>query len=116
MSTKESRFYSPSTMKAKQLRAKKRCCKSTCLHCPYGFTLKQCGLFFEEVNQESVEIFRILGLESQGDLSDYRIVTLKNYPIGLMRKNHIVVLDYWPLPDYQDQGIDLPLVESYFFY
>ena len=31
------------------------CCKTSCLHCPYGHTLKAEGLQFEEVTEERLE-------------------------------------------------------------
>lgn len=31
------------------------CCKTSCLHCPYGFTLKKEGLKFEEVSESRIE-------------------------------------------------------------
>jgi hypothetical protein len=33
-------------MSSQVLLARGKCCQSTCLHCPYGYTLKKCGLDF----------------------------------------------------------------------
>ncbi len=37
------------------LKNKRTCCKSTCLHCPYGYTLKAHGIEFTPVSKESMD-------------------------------------------------------------
>lgn len=108
-------------MSAEFLKKRGHCCKSGCLHCPYGFAIKKFGLQFsslEEVSQEDLDIF--LG-ELKCDLTHFdfahtKLILLKEVVIGLMVHNHIIVQNLFLLEAFQSQSISRELVESYFFY
>lgn len=94
------------------------CCKSSCLHCPYGYTLKKCGLKFKAVTQEDssfVEQF-LSGRDWRSFLPDnLQMILLKEHKVGVMIKNHIVVKEVFLLSEFSNQGLDKDLIESYFF-
>ena len=104
---------------AQVLKNKKSCCKSGCLHCPYGYTLKKFGLQFEDLKENytlpsGLEDFKI-DLE-QYELKDYKFILLKEHTCGIMRKDKLFVREIKLLPDFNDQGLDKALIESYYFY
>ncbi len=94
------------------------CCKSACVHCPFGYTIKKHGLEFRPVTQEDSSF-----LESVAGTVDWKsylpdnvlLVTLKGQVCGFLVKNHIVVKGLVLLPEFTDQGISRELVESYLF-
>lgn len=94
------------------------CCKSSCLHCPYGYTLKKCGLTFRHITDTDHELLlKLLGArEWQSFLPDnIQIILLKERAAGVMIKNHIVVKEVFLLPEFSHQGLDKDLIESYYF-
>jgi hypothetical protein len=99
------------------------CCKSACLHCPYGYTLKKLGIQFREAvsgDEEKIEkIIQASGspnVEWKGFMpSNVQFIEIKGTLCGVMMKNHIVVKHVFLLPHFQNQGIDKDIVESYFF-
>ncbi len=104
------------------LKNRKTCCKTGCLHCPYGYSIKKWGLQFEDLTEDSRN--RVVNiLEESGvsfDFSDFwpqntKLVILKGQVCGVMFKNHIVVKKLVLRPYFQDQGISKELVESYYF-
>lgn len=99
------------------------CCKSFCLHCPYGTTIKKFGLEFQDYTQEKKGLAKEI-LEESGnpnfaledfDEEDIKFIVLKGVICGLMTKTRIVVKDLFLRAHFQDQGIEKPLVESYYF-
>lgn len=60
------------------------CCKNTCLHCPYGFTLKKYGLQIKKINIELSEIY----------LKGYLAGTIKN-------KIHVILKN-----EFKNQGLE----------
>lgn len=99
------------------------CCKSACLHCPFGYTLKKCGLQFAEVqeaDQEKVdEIMSESGtapIEWKAFLpSNAQFMLIKGEICGVMFKNHIVVKHVFLKPHFQNQGLSKDIIESYYF-
>jgi hypothetical protein len=107
---------------SKFLRARKTCCKTACLHCPYGFTLKKHGLQFRDWTPASAEeasgILREVG--SGVELAPYlpdnvKFIELKGQVCGLLTKNHIVIKNLVLKKHFQDQQISREMVESYLF-
>mgnify|MGYP000356679021 CR=1 FL=1 len=111
--------YKP--MSGKMLQNRGRCCKSACLHCPYGFTLKRFGLQFKDV-EDNLEALKALSQElasrdfSKEDLSLYKFVFIKEELAGAIRVNHIQVKELFLGEDFQDQNLSKEIVESYYFY
>lgn len=99
------------------------CCKSTCLHCPYGFTLKKIGLKFSDVDSVDKETLKLI-MEESGttpvDLEPFfpdniKLIHIKDTVCGMILKNHIVIKHLYLKPHFQNQGLSKELVESYYF-
>lgn len=99
------------------------CCKSACIHCPYGFTLKKHGLQFKEVLEEDFpQIEAIITESGSGELDwksfwpqNIRFILLKEQVCGFFLKNHIVIKHLVLRPYFQHQDLSREMVESYFF-
>ena len=104
------------------LKNKGTCCKSACLHCPYGFTIKKHGIQFQDVTENDFVVVEEILKENGSPVEwktfwpeNVKLVLLKERVAGLMLKNHIVVKHLFLKPHFQHQGISKELVESYFF-
>ncbi|WPU66017.1 DUF5522 domain-containing protein [Peredibacter starrii] len=104
------------------LKNKGTCCKSACLHCPYGFTIKKHGIQFRDVSENDFDLVEEILKENESSVEwktfwpeNVKLVLLKERVAGLMLKNHIVVKHLLLRPHFQHQGISKELVESYFF-
>jgi hypothetical protein len=105
------------------LKNKGTCCKSACLHCPYGFTVKKLGIQFGDVQSGDEEKIESLLKESGSQVIDWKpffpdnikIVLLKEKTAGLILKNHIVIKHMLLLPHFQRQNLSKELLESYYF-
>ena len=105
------------------LRNKGTCCKSACLHCPYGYTLKKHGLEFKEVKEEDFPQIETMLEESAQAKIDWKpfwpenikIITIKDQPCGFLLKNHIVIKHLYLMPHFQDQDLSKEMVEAYLF-
>lgn len=108
---------------SKFLKNRGTCCRSTCLHCPYGYTLKKCGLQFRdptEADRDLIEaILREAGvtdLEWQSFFpSNLKLILLKEQAVGFLLKNHIIIKHLVLKPYFQNQGLSREMVESYLF-
>ncbi|MCY4643449.1 MAG: DUF5522 domain-containing protein [Bacteriovoracales bacterium] len=118
------------------------CCKTSCRHCPYGFTLRNKGLQFSDYDpnlRSLAETFLGSPKENpEGDIAAslladgfgkskkssplethspkaLKFVLLKGRKIGLIAVSNIRVVDLFLHKHYRDQGIDIPTVESFYF-
>ncbi len=108
---------------SKFLKNRGTCCKTACLHCPYGFTLKKLGLQFREYTQDDAGLIKTI-LEEAGqpgfDWAPFppehiRFIEIKGQTCGFMLKNHIVVKHFFLKKHYLKQDLSKELIESYFF-
>ena len=105
------------------LKNKKTCCKSACLHCPYGFTLKKHGLEFIDVNEEMFPLIEeILSENNQAnfewrafELENIKLVKIKDVICGFILKNHIVIKHLFLRTHFKEQDLSKEMVESYLF-
>lgn len=107
------------------LKNKGTCCRSACLHCPYGFTLKKHGLEFKDFTivdeAQLIEVIRESGTNPESfTWQDYqpeniKFILLKGQLCGILFKNHIVVKQIFLLSNFQHQGLSKELIESYYF-
>lgn len=111
------------SMSSDGLKKRGHCCRSACLHCPYGFTIKRHSLEFVDIGDNTKELYNDLSFQlwekSNFDIhntGEYKLLSLKNFVIGIVKVNHIVVQEIELLPSFRDQGISKELVESYYFY
>ena len=98
------------------------CCKSACVHCPYGFTLKKHGLQFVDVNEHNLDQVEQIIAETNSPLSwkefypeNIKLIQIKENICGFILKNHIVVKHLILKPHFQNQDLSKELVESYYF-
>lgn len=99
------------------------CCKSACLHCPFGYTLKKHGLTFLEVGEKDAEAVEAIVAESGMAQVDWKtflphnalFIQLKGVIAGLVLKNHIVVKHVFLKSHFQHQDLSKEMVESYLF-
>lgn len=108
-------------MPSEFLKKRGHCCKSGCLHCPYGFTTKKYGIQFckpDEVENSDLELLlNELKLNKEDiDLAHTKLIILKEVVVGLMVHNHIIVQKLFILEAFQSQSLSRELIESYFFY
>ena len=116
----ELEFAPQRAMSGRSLSAKKTCCRTGCLHCPYGFTLKQYGLHFLELKEEHLPKlepqFEQLDINDvKQHLDEYRWVTLKGYACALIRVDKLFVTELYLLEGFEEQGLVKELIESYYF-
>lgn len=107
-------------MPAKSLKARGRCCKNACVHCPFGFTMKKFGLKFVELNERNLDSVekrfpQNINLKDF-TLMDYKLVTLKDFVCALIRVDKLFVREFYLLDDFVEQGISKEVIESYYFY
>src|SRR5690606_25398985 len=98
------------------------CCKSACLHCPYGYTLKKCGLEFSSVTESDFPLVEEILVEAQGTVDwktfypeNIKLIKLKDVVCGFLLKNHIVIKHLYLKPHFQNQDLSKEMVESYLF-
>lgn len=99
------------------------CCKSACLHCPFGYTLKKCGLEFSPASdQDSVLVEEIMhasgatAIDWKPFLPDnIQFIKIKGTICGFFLKNHIVIKHVFLKPHFQNQDLSKEMIESYFF-
>lgn len=105
------------------LRNRGTCCKTACLHCPYGFTLKKHGLGFREVKKEDFPQIETMLQESGKPVVDWKpffpeniqFILIKDIVCGFLLKNHIVIKHLFLKPHFQNQDLSKEMVEAYLF-
>ncbi len=101
------------------LKNKGTCCKSACLHCPYGYTLKKHGLEFSPPAPDDFAMIEEL-IPSSTDWKSFlpenvQLIKIKGVVCGVFLKNHIVIKHLFLKPHFQNQDLSKEMVESYFF-
>jgi hypothetical protein len=98
------------------------CCKSACLHCPFGYTLKKSGLQFEDVIENNLSIVEDIIQETGASiewkaftLDNIKLIRIKGVICGFLLKNHIVIKHLVLRPHFQHQDLSKEMVESYLF-
>ncbi len=104
------------------LKNKGTCCRSACIHCPYGFTVKKHGFQFRDCVVGDESLLETMLKESNETLDwktfDYqniKFIILKNQLCGVLFKNHIVIKHFVLAPQFKKQGISKELLEAYLF-
>ncbi len=99
------------------------CCKSACIHCPFGYTLKKHGIQFREaIASDEGKIQDIIAASGSAPVDwksflpgNVQFMEIKGTVCGVMLKNHIVVKHVFLLPYFQGQGLTKEMIESYYF-
>ena len=117
------------------------CCKTSCLHCPYNFTLTKHGIEFKAVELSSMaEGQAIIDFSSPKEentisasllssafggakkkdtiskyqLDNYRFIYLNGHECGLVKVGTVGVSALYLKEHFKEQGLDLDLVSSYY--
>lgn len=115
------------------------CCKTGCLHCPYGTSLRMYGIKFHDVEEENYEevvslfkdliigefdvtkallegaygkkgIFPMISLVS---CSEFRLMTLKEVPCGLVHLGDTgKIINVLLREEFKDQGLTRSTIEG----
>lgn len=112
-----------SVFTSQYLKNRGTCCKSACLHCPFGYTVKKLGIQFKEVEENDFsKVDEIIFKSGQvsNDWKKYwpehiRFILLKEKTAGVFLKNNLVLKHVYLLPHFQDQDLSRELIEAYFF-
>lgn len=99
-------------------RKRGHCCRSTCLHCPYGLTIKKFGIEFSSYEDDPSLLLELeIGPDALSGFlpQDILVFSLKGVRSGLLLKDKIRVKKIFLKKEFQDQGISLELIESYLF-
>jgi hypothetical protein len=103
-------------------RKRGRCCQSSCLHCPYGTTIKKFGLEFRKITSDDdkllAQIFKTDDFISR--IKDFLpdnvlIMTIKGVVCGVVLRNHIIIKEMVLKDEFSAQGISKELAEAYLF-
>jgi hypothetical protein len=104
------------------LKNKGTCCRSACIHCPFGFTVKKHGFQFRDFTHGDESQLETMLKESNDKLDwktfddqNIKFIFLKNQLCGVLFKNHIVIKHFILAPQFQKQGISKELLEAYLF-
>ena len=105
------------------LKKRGSCCRSACLHCPYGHTVKKLGIQFESmVFSDSKCLEEMLEHSGATDfdwksfkMEDIKFIKIKNVMSGVLFKNHIIIKHLFLTKHFRDQGLSKELVEAYLF-
>ncbi len=103
-------------------RKRGRCCNSSCLHCPFGHTIKKYGLTFQNINEADHKLVACL-IGEKPSKYDWReflpenalLMYLKGVVCGIVLKNHIVIKELILKDEFSHQGITKELAEAYLF-
>lgn len=121
------------------LRNRGSCCKTACLHCPYGFTIKKEGLQIEVLSEENFEeAKKLLIINSPAEntvtsnlfasafgkpkkketltsenMKSYVLVKIKGETCALVRKYNFQATEIYHAEHFEDQGITLDIVNSF---
>lgn len=111
------------SMSSETLLKRGTCCRSACLHCPYGHTIKVNRFEFLDISPQNRKLYEDLSRQltmsadsDQFSVDDYKMISLKGYIFGLIRVDKLFVREIEILPSFQKQGITKELIESYYFY
>lgn len=116
-----SNSYDPlAAMTSSTHKSRGSCCKSGCLHCPYGYTIKKFGLKFIDITESNLEKAKAMSAQkidfTAFPLQDFKIITLKDVECGVIRVDKLFVREIVLRHEFSEQGISKELVESYYFY
>lgn len=123
---------------SKFLKNRGSCCKTSCLHCPYGFTLKKEGLEIKKVDpsnfQNALEIFKLRNIEetsvtsnlfgqafgkpktkenlNETNMEKYRLVALKGENCAIIKYFNLQATELYHAQYFDEQGITLDYINS----
>lgn len=102
---------------SKFLKNRGTCCKTACLHCPYGFTVKKLGIQFSDILESQFsEVDELTKMEWKSFYPENaKLIMIKDTIVGVLLKNHIVIKHLFLKPHFEHQGLSRELIEAYLF-
>ena len=102
---------------SKFLKNRGTCCKSACLHCPFGYTIKKHGIEFKDISESDFsEVDDLVKMDWKSFYPDNaKFLLVKGEIAGVLFKNHIVIKHLFLKPFFAHQNITKELVEAYLF-
>lgn len=102
---------------SKFLKNRGTCCKSACIHCPFGYTIKKLGIQFADIPESQFsEIDSLTQMDWKPFLPENaKLILIKGAVAGVLLKNHIQIKHLFLGPHFQNQNISKELVEAYLF-
>lgn len=105
------------------LKKRGTCCRSSCLHCPYGFTVKKYGIHFISISSLDDQLLQEISTGwdskkidwSKYPLGNIKLIKLKDAIIGALIKDHISIKHLFLKTEFQSQGLSKELIEAYLF-
>jgi hypothetical protein len=102
---------------SKYLKNRGTCCKSACLHCPFGYTIKKLGIQFSDISESQ---FPEVDSLTKMDWKSYfpegaKLVLIKGVAAGVLLKNHLQIKHLFLRKEFQNQNISKELIEAYLF-
>ena len=121
------------------LKNRRSCCKSGCLHCPYGWTLKQHGLQFRQLTEDDIALAQEIINNEQKEkeegvsafllasafgvpkkkeplsiqnIKQYQFVILKGEICGLVKNGNLQAVEVFFLKHFQNQGLSIDIINS----
>lgn len=99
------------------------CCKAACLHCPYGYTYKKCGIQFKTATESDASLIEEILQDNGAPSVDWKsflpenimFILIKDITAGFILKNHIVIKQVFLKKHFTDQDLSKELLESYLF-
>ncbi|MDD0852595.1 DUF5522 domain-containing protein [Halobacteriovorax sp. GB3] len=120
------------------LKKRGHCCKSNCLHCPYGTTATNLGFQVLSIDDSNIETARNLLQKNQASSEDisssllagafgakkeikitdqnrdkFKLLYLKDHLCGLIEMGLFQVKKVYPQEGFEDQGFDEEFVQSF---
>jgi len=113
------------------LRKRGSCCKSNCLHCPFGTTLRNIGVKIIPLNDSNKSLIETLissfapsdsishsllssafGKQPSFDIKFSNLLTLKEIPCGIAYIENNKLIKHYLLEEFSDQGITKAYLEG----
>jgi len=113
------------------LRKRGSCCKSNCLHCPFGRTLREIGVKIIAQDSTSIEVINHLisklipqnpvtnsllagafGKQENYNNDQAYLLSLKDIPCGIAYVEGNKLIKHFLLDEFSDQGIDAVYLEG----
>ena len=117
------------------------CCKSNCLHCPFGTTVKNLGIQFTDVSETNFELAQSLIKQNIQDvpnvsnslldsafggkkkklvltkdnMQSFKLCFLKEQVFGIIQVGKFQCQELYLHQKFKDQGLNKDLVQSYLF-
>lgn len=115
------------------------CCKTGCLHCPYGTSLRMYGIKFHDIEESNydkvIDLFKdliigefdvtkallegaygkkeIFPMVSPSTFNEFRLMTLKDVPCGIVHLNeNNKITNYLLREEFREQGLTRTAIEA----